>query len=161
MHYTYSDSDLLEPLGGVYDSYSGVRSEKNTELLHGCDSDLLEPLGGVYDSYSGVRRQTTQVKSVLVLSAIAQHSQVLETSNLLSEHENHRQVLMFEMPSGTLLFSDETHIPQYQPASIHVHTREVLREESDCKAVSQDKVRDAAEYCFALHLQTKSLKHTV
>ncbi|BBG97737.1 NAC domain containing protein 86 [Prunus dulcis] len=53
-----------------------------------------------------------------------------------------------------------THIPQYQPASIHVHTREVLREESDCKAVSQDKVRDAAEYCFALHLQTKSWKHT-
>ncbi|PQQ05696.1 NAC domain-containing protein 60 [Prunus yedoensis var. nudiflora] len=55
-----------------------------------------------------------------------------------------------------------THIPQYQPASIHVFTHTgVLREESDCKAVSQDKVRDAAEYCFALHLKTKSWKHTV
>ncbi|KAM1069038.1 hypothetical protein ACFX2A_000932 [Malus domestica] len=43
---------------------------------------------------------------------------------------------------------------------------ELLREESDRKAVSQDKVREAAEYCIALHLprkktKTESLKHTV
>ncbi|KAM1819314.1 hypothetical protein ACFX11_001009 [Malus domestica] len=37
-------------------------------------------------------------------------------------------------------------------ASIHW---ELLREESDCKAVSQDKVREAAEYCIALHLPGK------
>ncbi|PQQ05695.1 uncharacterized protein Pyn_16334 [Prunus yedoensis var. nudiflora] len=32
---TFSDSNLPEPWGGVYDSDSGVRSERNTELLHG------------------------------------------------------------------------------------------------------------------------------
>ncbi|CAB4270385.1 unnamed protein product [Prunus armeniaca] len=136
MHYTYSDSDLLEPLGGVYDSYSGENIDRG--------------LGNHKRSWKGRTSplSTGGFGNLLIVVDI-----YVGQDKRHSEHENHRQVLMFEMPSGTLLFSDDIHSC--------LHTREVLREESDCKAVSQDKVSDAAEYCFAFHLKTKSWKHTV
>ncbi|BBG97736.1 NAC domain containing protein 57 [Prunus dulcis] len=76
-------------------------------------------------------------------------------------HPSSQRDIPLRSPVHTGLLGDvDTHTSI--STSIHscLHTPEALREESDCKAVSQDRVRDAAEYCFALHLQTKSWKHT-